>query len=621
MMKKRIKTFILFAFSMFCTNAQDITSLWIVQNYTKREVLIPMRDGSKLFTAIYEPKNIKEKEPIILLRTPYSIEPYGKNNFTPSLWKRMKEFTRNNYIIVYQDVRGRYMSEGVFEEVRPLLKQTKKEKKQIDESTDSYDTVDWLLKHTHNNGKVGALGSSYGGFYTTMVAYSNHPAVKAVSPQAPINDWFLGDDIHHNGALMLVDAYDFLSGMEQPRPIPCEKMKPSTYKFTGNLYDDFLRTGAIRNFTALTGGNLKFWNNVINHPNYDTFWQLRSTTKNFKETIKPAVLIVGGQFDAEDLSGTLALYENIKIQSPQTPLYFIYGPWSHGAWNLEKYENLGQIYFGKQINEYFEKQIIFPFFNHYLKGEGQAPAHKNIFFTGINRWITDNNLTATKKPFYFCEGDSLSFNKPLETTSYSEYLSDPKHPVPFSSEFTSDRGANYMVENQYFASQRPDVLTFRSQELKDTLTLAGPVEVELYTSISTTDADFVVKLIDVYPTSPEACKLLPNSKHFMSGYQMLVKGDVMRGKYRDSYINPQPFEPNKITNVKLKLEGVTHSFLPGHCIMVQVQSSWFPLVDRNPQTFTNIYTCKDSEFVSSNIRIYHQKSAASNLILPVVEIK
>lgn len=623
-MKIRINLLNLILFLSLSAKAKETTSNWITENYTKREVAIPMRDGVKLFTAIYEPKDVSQKQPILLFRTPYSISPYGKNKFNSSLWHILKEFTCHHYIIVFQDVRGRYMSEGAFEEIRPF-NPTKRGKKEIDESSDSYDTVDWLLKHTHNNGNVGVEGTSYGGFYAAMAGFSGHPAIKAVSPQAPVVNWFIGDDIHHNGALMLADSFGFLSGMEQPRKGPSTTMQQPSFSLSGNLYEDYLKTGPVRNFTTIAGDSLRFWNDVVTHPDYDNFWQIRDARTGCKK-VKPAVLIVGGQFDAEDLYGTMGLYYALKKNSPKTPLYLAFGPWYHGAWNSENYENLGQVYFGGHTVEYFQKEILFPFFDYYLSGKGKAPAQRSIFFTGENQWKTEKDwpLKAVQpQSLYLNTNQTLSFDVPQDTDSHSDYVSDPQHPVPYTSKISSDRGTEYMVENQCFASERPDVLTFQSSILKDTLTLSGPIEVELYTSISTTDADFVVKLIDVYPSDfsyPDDIKeTLPDKDYPMSDYKMLVRGDIMRGKYRDSFTYPKPFEPGKITKVNFSLADVAHSFLPGHRLMVQVQSSWFPLADRNPQIFTNIYTCNDSAFTSTNIHIYHQKDAASKLILPIVK--
>lgn len=621
-MKKYFGFIILIILLPLSLTAQEVSSDWVKQNYTKKEVLIPMRDGVRLFTAVYEPNDKSEKHPIMMLRTPYDISPYGDDHFPGSLWNNLKGFVGRHYIIVYQDVRGRYMSEGTFLEVRPFIVH-KKGKKDIDESTDTYDTADWLLKHTYNNGCIGVQGSSYGGFYAAMAGFSGHPAIKAVAPQAPVTDWFMGDDIHHNGALMLRDAFGFLSSMEQPRRTPCKKMQPSTYHFSGDMYDDFLKAGAIRNLTATTGDSLQFWNDVVNHPDYDSFWQARNARMGCSLPVKSAVLVVGGENDAEDLYGTLALYREIQKRSPSTPLYLIFGPWNHGGWNGSHFENIGQIYFGNTTISYYQEKVLLPFFNHYLLGEKEIPAKKNIFFTGINEWKTDDMLPKNiqQQSFYFHGDGSLSEASPVEASSHTDYLSNPKRPVPFTSKYRSYRGIEYMTENQYFASRRTDVLSFQSEVLKDTLTLDGPIDVELYTSISTTDADFVVKVIDVYPdhySYPDNVRQrLPEPNYMMSGYQMLLRGDVMRGKYRESFSTPQPFEPGKVTKVRFTMADVAHCFLPGHRLMVQVQSSWFPLVDRNPQVFTNIYTCKDSDFTSSLIHIYHQEGASSCVILPV----
>lgn len=613
---------ILFCFP-FSINAQEITYDWVIHNYTKKEVLIPMRDGTKLFTAIYEPKQNSEKHPILFFRTPYSISPYGKNKYNGSLCNGLKEFTEQQYIFVFQDVRGRYMSEGNFLEIRPF-NPNKQGKEDIDESSDSYDTVEWLLKHTHNNGNVGVMGTSYGGFYAAMAGFSNHPAIKAISPQAPIVNWYLGDDIHHNGALMLADAYGFLSSMEQPRRHPCVTMQPSTYSFSNNLYDDFLKAGTISYLTTLTGDSLQFWNDVVNHPDYDDFWKARDVQNGCMQKIKPAVLVVGGQFDAEDLFGTLTLHHAINKYSPKTPLFFIFGPWNHGGWNNGYFDHLGQVYFNGNTINYYQKEVLFPFFEYYLRGVGKIPLKNHIFVTGINRWIAnDKTFISHPKAYYFNQNGILSREKPTTENSYSEYVSDPKHPVPYTEKITTNRGIEYMVSNQKYASERQDVLTFQTSVLKDTVTLLGAIDIKLYTSITTTDADYVVKLIDVFPNdfsyTESIRQKLPKPNYPMGNYQMLVRGDVMRGKYRNSFTTPAPFEPNKITKVEFQLNSIAHAFLPGHRIMVQIQSSWFPLVDRNPQIFTDIYKCNDTDFTTSTIKIYHQRKASSKIMLPIID--
>lgn len=623
-MKRQIVSVLLALFVVLPAMAQEITEQWVKAHYNKREEMITMRDGVKLFTAIYEPKDQSQKRPILMTRTPYSCSPYGTTEFNRGLWNAMKWFAKDQYIIVFQDVRGKNMSEGQYENVRPF--NPNKKGKEIDEASDTYDTVDWLVKHTHSNGNVGAFGVSYPGFYATMVGLSGHPAVKAVSPQAPVTAWFHGDDVHHNGAFMLIDSYGFSAFFDRPRQGPGLMRWEGSLGLNNDIYTDYLSMGPIANFTKALGDSIEFWPDIIAHPDFDAYWKARDPRYNLPDEVKPAVLVVGGLFDAEDLYGAWALYRAIQEKSPKTPLYLTFGPWYHGAWHAAGFQNLGHVWFGHSTADYFMKEIEYPFFSYYLDGKGEAPkVNVNMFYTGTNEWkqYPAWPLPAEQPtPLYLRADRALSFEAPIETTAYSSYTSDPNAPVPFTAFVTKSRSREYMTEDQRFAAYRPDVLSFKGEVLQDTLTLAGPVDVELEVAISSTDADFIVKLIDVFPDGfaypTEVAHQLPSKNYPMGGYQMLVRGDVMRGKYRESFEKPVPFRPEEVTTVKFRLPDVAHTFLPGHRVMIQVQSSWFPLVDRNPQTFTNIYTCGPEAFVPCQVKIFHEQAHASKVILPVI---
>ncbi|WP_321518543.1 CocE/NonD family hydrolase [uncultured Bacteroides sp.] len=622
------RTYLLIVFISFfaISYSQVIDEKWVKENYTKREVMIPMRDGTKLFTAIYEPVSKSEKHPVLMFRTPYGTQPYGKEP-SSQMWYSWPEYAKEGYIIVYQDVRGKWMSEGKFVNVRPF-NPNKKKKTDIDEASDTYDTVEWLLKNTvDNNGNVGVSGCSYLGFYSLMAALSNHPAIKAICPQAPVTDWFMGDDIHHNGALMLSDAFNFISYIDRPRAIPTAKEQPSKSYYDTDEYSFFLKSGAIKNLTKMLGDSIKFWNDVTEHPDYDSWWKDRNTrTKCFN--IKPAVLMVGGLFDAEDAYGTWGLYKAINKQSPDTKLNLAIGPWNHGGWIFGNGTFLGNIRFGSNTSEYYQKELEFPFFNYYLKGKGNPDGLKKakIFFSGENKWKEFESWPPKETvitPLYLADKGTLQFTTPDAINSYTEYTSDPSKPVPYAERIQHNRGIEYMTDDQRFAESRPDVISFKTEPLTTDLTLGGELIADLKVIISTTDADFVVKLIDVFPDDFYYDKKIygegNGQNYLMNGYEMLVRGDVMRGRYRNSFEKPETFVPNKPTTVSFKLTDIAHTFKKGHRVMIQIQSSWFPLVDRNPQQFVDIYHCNDSDFIKSNIRILHQQDEASRILLPVLK--
>jgi putative CocE/NonD family hydrolase len=615
-MKKLFLLVLLFPLLSF---SQNKDSLFFVSNYTKKEVYIPVRDGIKLFTSIYLPKDKTEKHPILITRTPYSCAPYGEDKLSARYYRsHYFQYIKENYIIVVQDVRGRWMSEGDFMDVRPY--NPSKKNNDIDEASDTYDTIDWLVKNLDsNNGNVGVFGISYPGFYSTMAALSKHPALKAVSPQAPVTDWFIGDDFHHNGAFMLMDGFAFYSGFGKPRPKPTT-VGPEGFKMpTNDNYDFYLRTGALSNFSKLMGDSIAFWKDLMNHPNYDAWWKARND-RNFVQDILPttSTLVVGGLFDAEDAFGAQNLYKAIEAKTKNNNK-LVLGPWYHGQWASTDGTHLGNVQFESNTAEWYAQNIEVPYFNYYLKGKGSIDKieEATIFFSGENQWHQFAQWPpADYKPvnLYLQASQKLSFTGQLtKKVSFDEYVSDPAKPVPYTEDVHTHRTREYMDDDQRFAARRPDVLVYETEALDNDVTLAGPVVADLMVSISSTDADFVVKLIDVFPNDFHYTN---NDKYVMTGYQMLVRGEVFRGRFRKSFEKPEAFVPNAPTQVKYTLPDVAHTFKKGHKIMIQVQSSWFPIVDRNPQQFIDIYHAKNEDFIKSNIKIFHNQS---KIILPILK--
>jgi putative CocE/NonD family hydrolase len=461
-----------------------------------------------------------------------------------------------------------------------------------------------------------------------MAALSGHPALKAVSPQAPVTDWFQGDDFHHNGAFFIMDGFSFYSGFGKPRPKPTTQGSPGYHIPSQDNYDFYLKTGALQNFAKLMGDSIAFWKDLYAHPNYDDWWKARNP-RNFVNNVKPAMLIVGGLFDAEDCFGAWNLYKAIEEKSKNTDNRLVMGPWFHGGWGGRSDGSyLGNIRFGSKTAEYYQQQIEIPFFNFYLKLEGTVHdiAEANIFFSGENEWRRLEKwppANVVPREIYLQENGMLSWNRPGGSNNFTEYISDPAHPVPYTEDVHLGRTREYMTDDQRFAARRTDVLSFTSNILEEDLTLAGPLVAKIMASISTTDADFVVKLIDVFPDEfkyDEKVSGKGNGKDYpMGGYQMLVRGDIMRGKYRNSFATPEAFTPGKVTEVKFTLPDIAHTFKKGHKLMVQVQSSWFPLADRNPQKFTDIYKCTDADFQKSTIRIFHDAVNVSSLMLPILK--
>lgn len=641
-MKSRILLFAIFVFGSFQIGFGQETDLarYIRANYTKREVMIPVRDGVRLFTAIYEPKDKSKIYPIMLNRTPYTVRPYGEDEFRNSLGPS-ELFVREGYIFVYQDVRGRWRSEGVFEDVRPDI--DNRTPQQIDESTDTYDSIEWLLKDIPNdNGRVGMWGISYPGFYTSAGAIDSHPALKAISPQAPVSDWFHGDDMHHNGALFLAQNFAFFTSFGQFRPEPTDKtdyIKPWNGRRTPDGYDNFLRLGGLKEvsdyYEKAVGTRIKFWDEMMAHPNYDDWWKARNILPKLKN-IKAAVMTVGGWYDNEDLFGALRTYQHIERQNPGIFNVLVIGPWDHGGWSRGTGEWLGTAHFGQKTSEWYRGNLEFPFFQRFLKDQGSADKLRevNLFDTGANRWMEFSSYQperTTESRLYLTAGGGLTFDEKAAAAKPDkiEYVSDPMKPVPYTQKITANYPRDYMTEDQRFASTRPDVLVFQSEPLTEDVVLAGDVSPTLFVSSTGTDADFIVKLIDVFPDEhqfaatdrklpngqPERVKPPENSAWTVfapGGYQMLLRGEPMPARFRNSFEKPEPLDPNRVAEVRFTMPGVAHTFKKGHRIMIQIQSTWFPLVARNPQKFMPNYKMgTQADFRKETQRIHVGKGSSS----------
>ena len=598
---------------------------YVKSHYTKYEYRIPMRDGVHLFTSVYVPKDASQSYPFMVDRTPYSVAPYGEDQYKKSLGPS-DEFEKAGYIFVYQDVRGRYLSEGKFVEMHPHI-DDKKSPQDVDDSSDMYDTMEFLLKHVpNNNGKAGIWGISYPGFYTSASIIDSHPSIKAASPQAPMTNLFMGDDAYHGGAFML-DAnfgfYTFFKPFDEPslpkRGVPFDMG-------TTNAYDFYLNAGPISNLDKLyLKGSNPLYNDQMYHTTYDDYWKARDLAPHMKN-VKAAVLVVGGWFDAEDLSGPYKTFYAINKFNPGTTTTLVEGPWVHGGWARGSGDHLGDAQFNAKTGEFFRKNIQFPFFEYYLKGKGSPMPKAYVFETGTNVWRTyDAWPPAQAKPkmLYFHAGGKLSFEPPSEKEGSDEYVSDPAHPVPFVGYTTDTVPQRYMVDDQRFASTRTDVLTYQTDPLTEDVTIAGPISPKLKVATTGTDSDFVVKLIDVYPNdypdpaedSHAGKRVLDAPPLHMGGYQQLLRGEPMRGKFRNSWEKPEAFTPGKMTEVDFTMPDLNHTFRKGHRIMVQVQSSWFPLVDRNPQTFTDIPNAKPEDFKKATETLFHNHDAASGIEL------
>lgn len=580
-----------------------------------------MRDRVHLFTTVYIPRDRSHRYPILLKRTPYSVRPYGADEYPEQLGPS-PQFDRAGYIFVLQDVRGCYMSEGTFVNMRPMLA-SKHSDTAVDESTDTYDTVQWLLDHVpDHNGKVGMWGISYPGFYAAAGMIDAHPALAAVSPQAPIADWFF-DDFHHHGAFFLVHAFNFLVNFGLPRPNPTPEGHPRFDHGTPDGYQFFKDAGTLRQLEQkYMHGQVAYWRVLAEHPNYDEYWQERNLLPHLDE-VAPAVMTVGGWFDAEDLYGALKIYRSIEDRNPGIFNVLVMGPWFHGAWARDDGERLGNVWFGSKTSEFFREQIELPFFEHFLKG-APTPAlpEASVFETGSNQWRTFAHWPPEgleSRNLYLQKDRALGWDSPRQAGfAFDEYTSDPGAPVPFTQSIAIGMTREYMTDDQRFAARRPDVLAYQTDVLDEDVTLAGPVLADLWVSTSGTSSDWIVKLIDVFPKDAEDFPQM-SSEERLGGYEMMVRSEVIRGRFRRSNSAPAPFLPDEPARISLELLDLFHTFQKGHRIMVQIQSTWFPLVDLNPQRYVdNIFEADDKGFVSARQRVFHSRKYPSHLVVKVL---
>jgi len=619
---------------LFGQNRPEMPAFDVKEHYTKYEYTIPMRDGVHLFTSIYVPKDSSRSYPFLIDRTPYSVAPYGVDQYRTHLGPS-PDFDKAGYIFVFQDVRGRYMSEGQFVEMRPHI-DNKKSNKDVDDSSDLYDTIDWLLKNVpNNNGKAGLWGISYPGFYTSASMIDTHPALKAASPQAPMTNLFKGDDAYHGGAFMLAANFGFYAFF-RPQNNP-QLPKPSVpFDFgTKDGYEFYLKVGPTGNLSKLLDGQSALFDDQLRHDTYDQYWKVRNLAPHMKD-IHCAVLTVGGWFDAEDLQGPFTTFHSVDQNNPNIFNALVVGPWVHGGWARYDGEHLGHADFAASTAEFYRKNILFPFFEHYLKDAPDAELPKAyVFETGTNVWRRYSAWppkNAETRTLYFRPNGGLSFDAPKdESPAFDEYVSDPAKPVPFVNYTAMNVPQEYMVSDQRFASSRTDVLVYQTPVLQEDVTIVGPISPKLFVSTSGTDSDWDVKVIDVYPADYPDSNLdaqkaedrskrtdVPPPSFTMAGYEQLVRGEPFRGKFRHSFEKPEAFTPGKIEEVDFAMQDVNHTFRRGHRIMVQVESSWFPLTDRNPQTFVDIPDAKPSDFVKATERVYHGKANPSGIVVQVM---
>jgi putative CocE/NonD family hydrolase len=615
---------VLVALALSQARAQDTppADAYVRANYTKYDHMVKMRDGVSLFTSVYLPKDRSKTYPIMLVRTPYSVAPYGADQYR-SVIGPSDHFTKDGFIVVYQDVRGRYLSEGEWVEVRPH--NPKKGPKDIDESTDTWDTIDWLVKNLPaNNGKVGMWGISYPAFYVNAGLIDAHPALVAASPQAPVTDYYLGDDSFHNGAFLLAHNFGFYTRFAPREGGPGKPVSLPPFDWgTPDGYDFYLRMGPLANSNSkYLKGNNPYWNINLDHPNYDAFWQARSIWKHFK-AVTPAVLTVGGWYDAEDLAGPLRTYQTIEKTSPGATNTIVMGPWTHGGWSRGAGDTVGHVSFGSKTSEWYREHVEFPFFAKHLKGRDvAAPAEALMFATGVNEWRRHDSWppkATQKKTLYFSANGALEWRAPTSDAA-DEYLADPNRPVPLVGYTAQGMPGDYMTSDQRFASTRPDVLVYETPPLAEDVTVAGPIGVTLHVSSTGSDADFVVKLIDVYPGDTPSRELPAGSPGYavkLGGYQQLVRGEPFRAKFRNSFEKPEPLVPGQPATIAFEMPDAYHTFRRGHRIMVHVQSSWFPFIDRNPQTFVNIPTATEADFRKQTHRVFRSAARPSSVTVLV----
>ena len=610
-MNTRLKNFTLVFIAFFSLQLVAQSDYKVEEHYTKQEVDIEMRDGIKLHTTIYSPKDTSQEYPIIMQRTPYSSRPYGEGEFRSKIGPNEFLMKEGN-IIVYQDVRGRWMSEGDYDNMRPFI--PNKKGKEIDEASDTYDTIEWLINNVeNNNGNVGTWGISYPGFYTSYSLLSGHPALKAASPQASISDFFF-DDFHHNGAYLL--SYFMataLFGNQTEAPTT-----ESWYTFpklpSKDQYQFFLDHTPINQLDEYYPDNF-FWDQLSDHPNYDKFWQDRGLIQHLKnEKIKTAVMYVGGFFDAEDLYGPFQSYKAIEENSNNYNT-IVYGPWSHGDWaRTSKRQAVGNVYFGDDLSENYQKDVETVFFNYFLKEEGKpknSPLPEAMMFdTGSHEWASFEAWPpkATKKKTYYLGEDQQLKSLPNKSFE-NKFVSDPKKPVPYSEDikivFTPRK---YMTDDQRFAARRPDVLLFETEVLTEDITMAGEIEAKLNVATTGTDADWVVKVVDVYPADAEDTEEVQDHLK-MSNYHMMVRSEVLPARFRNGFEKAEASVPNQKTDIDFTLQGIYHTFKKGHKIQIQVQSTWFPLINLNPQTFVpNIFNAEKSDYKKQTHTVFGDSS-------------
>lgn len=586
-------------------------------HYDKREVMVPMRDGVRLFTIIYSPKDTSERYPILLTRTAYGIPPYGPDAYRTTVGPSV-EFTKERYIFVYQDTRGKFRSEGEFVHHVPYVKGG------INESTDTYDLIDWLLKNVEeHNGRVGQWGISWSGWEVSQGMIGAHPALKASSPQAPPQDQFFGDDYHSGGAYQLNYGFNWLATNARARTAPNQADSAPFDYGTTDGYRFFLNLGSAANASKYFGETVPTWNDHMTHGTYDEYWQSRNVPKDLVNIAHP-VLIVAGWFDAEDFWGPFRMYRAMLEKNPANATYFVVGPWSHGAWARSEGDTFGDFDFGSKTGVRFRQEIELPFFNYYLKDKGPLDlARVNVFETGGNRWHTSDRwpLAGTEASrLYLHPAGKLAFTSPPAPsagTDFDTYISDPSKPVPHTTEVRPTEGQLFTVEDQRFAARRPDVLVYETDPLTEDVTIAGPITASLHVSTTGTDSDWIVKLIDVYPDAAAPVANPRNTR--LRGYQMLLAGDILRGKFRKSFSEPEPMVPGAPTMVEFPLGDRFHTFRKGHRVMVQVQSSWFPMFDRNPQTFVDIYHAKPEDYRAATQKVYRSTDLPSYVSVQIAK--
>jgi uncharacterized protein len=592
--------------------------------YSKSEHRIPMRDGTRLFTAIYAPKDRSKTYPFLLFRTPFGVAPYGVGQYpspanTQARLAPLSRYIRDGYIFVYQDVRGRMMSEGEFVDMRPYI--SDKTGNDHDESSDAYDTIEWLLRSIEgHNGRVGAWGWSYPGFYAAQAAIDAHPALIAVSPQAPTTEWFIGDDFHRHGAFCLAASFAFSAGMARTGRY-AQRMAWNIEYDTADVYDFFLRLGPLVDVdTRYFGGESRLWRDLMEHGSRDAYWRARDPRPHYRN-VKPAILIVGGWFDDANLFGAIETYRSMLAQSQNADIHLAMGPWWHGGWLEGDGDHFECLAFESKTSLTYRERIEHPFFRYHLKGIGSPPPKVFVFETGTNVWRTEAHWppAGTRSTTLRFHAARALREEPPDASldvSWDEYVSDPAMPVPCQARPGRAMDGEYMAEDQRFAARRSDVLAYQTDPLEQDLTLAGPVEASLWVSTTGTDADFIIKLVDVYPENYPDPQPNPH-RVCMGGFQQLIRAEAFRGKFRNSYESPEPFQPGKPTHMRFSLLDVSHTFRAGHRFMVQVQSTWFPLVDRNPQTFVDIYTASASDFRLAIHRLYRTAEMPSGVTLTV----